>query len=342
MSKPILLHLGDPIQWNHDLYKTLEQQFDIVINEEPDRASFIQALKDDKYGQFVAMYRPFWNTGAEMGNWDAELIGLLPASTRIYASAGAGYDWVDTKSMAEKGIVYCNSAAACTEAVADAAIWLMLSTFRNFTWSSLAARSTDAAEFMLAHRNVAMKSHNPQGHLLGIIGLGNIGYRVAQKAQLAFGMKILYHDVLRKSSEMESSVDAVFYETLDEMLEAADCIILATPFAGTKVLNDSSISKMKHGSRLVNIARGKLVDEEALVSALENGQLSSAGLDVHYDEPQVNPKLAKMQNVELLSHTAGASVESHVGFERLGMENILAFFERGKALTPVNAHLFAK
>ena len=104
-------------------------------------------------------------------------------------------------------------------------------------------------------------------------------------------------------------------------------------------MNASNIAKMKKGSRVINIARGKLIDEQALVDALESKQLAAAGLDVHFDEPLVHPKLAAMTNVELLSHTAGASVESHVGFERLGCENILSFFSTGKAVTPVNAHL---
>jgi lactate dehydrogenase-like 2-hydroxyacid dehydrogenase len=155
-------------------------------------------------------------------------------------------------------------------------------------------------------------------------------------------MTILYNDVVRMSSAIEDSVSATYFAQLDDMLAVADCVIVATPFGGTKVLNATNMRKMKPGSRIVNIARGKLVDEEALVSALESGQLFAAGLDVHYDEPNVNPKLAKMKNVELLSHTAGAAVESHVGFERLGMENILSYLETGKAITAVNAHLINK
>lgn len=96
---------------------------------------------------------------------------------------------------------------------------------------------------------------------------------------------------------------------------------------------------MKTGARLVNIARGKLIDEDALVAALTSGHLSTAGLDVHFDEPNVKRKLVAMRNVEPLSHTAGASVESHIGFERLGTEDIVSFFETGRAVTPVNAHL---
>jgi lactate dehydrogenase-like 2-hydroxyacid dehydrogenase len=243
---------------------------------------------------------------------------------------------VDTKRLAQSGIIYCNAAAACTESVADTAIWLVLSTFRSFTESALAARSLDVDRYSECHRNLAGVTHNPSGHALGIIGLGKIGYRIAQKAQLAFNMKILYNDVVRMPPSVEKSVDAQFFEHLDDMLAVADCVIVATPFAGEKVLSREKIAKMKPGSRVVNIARGKLLDEEALVAALESGQISAAGLDVHYDEPHVNPKLAKMTNVELLTHIAGASIESHVGFERIGMENILSFFNTGNAISPVN------
>jgi lactate dehydrogenase-like 2-hydroxyacid dehydrogenase len=230
---------------------------------------------------------------------------------------------------------------ACTEAVADAAIWLILSTFRKFSWSAIAARSGDAKRFLNAHRNIAVASNNPNGFSLGIIGLGKIGYRVAQKAKTAFQMKILYNDLIRKSPDMEATIGATYYGNLDDMLAVADCILVATPFGGDKVLNASNICRIKKGARLVNVARGKLIDEAALISALENGQLSSAGLDVHYDEPNVNPNLIQMENVELLSHTGGSATESHVGFEKLGMQNIMTFFATGKAISPVNTHLMS-
>ena len=339
MGKPILLHLGDDIKWNHDLYATLSSKFTIVRSHSMPRDEFKAALQSNKFGPFTAMYRPFWNTGGEMGNWDAELISLLPPTCRIFASAGAGFDWVDTTLLAARGIIYCNAAAACTESVADAAIWLILSTYRLFSWSSTAARSGSPTQFTDANRNIAAITHNPTNSILGIIGLGKIGYRIAEKASTSFGMRIHYHDIRRLSPEMESAISATFHPSLSTLLSTSDCILVATPFGGTKILSAASIAAMKPGSRLVNIARGKLIDEDALVSALKSGHLSAVGLDVHYDEPIVNDELRGMRNAELLSHTAGASVESHVGFERLGMENCLSWLETGRAVTGVNAHL---
>jgi len=104
MSKPILLHLGDDIKWNHELYKQLQEKFIIQRSYSMNRADFKQALKERAFGDFFAMYRPFWNTGGEMGNWNDELISLLPSSCKIFASAGAGFDWVDTKRLAQRGM----------------------------------------------------------------------------------------------------------------------------------------------------------------------------------------------------------------------------------------------
>jgi lactate dehydrogenase-like 2-hydroxyacid dehydrogenase len=254
---------------------------------------------------------------------------LLPPSCRIYASAGAGFDWVDTRTLAAHNIIYCNSASACTESVADAAIVLILSCYRAIPWSFLAARSCDPAQFADANQNIAAVTHNPNGSTLGIIGLGRIGARIAEKATRAFEMKVAYYDVVRME-ERERELGATWCASLEELLGVSDCVLIATPFNGEVLLSSAQFSKFKRGSRLVNIARGKLIDEEALVKALDDGTISAAGLDVHADEPRVNPKIAERRNVMVLCHTAGASVESHVGFERLGIENLLGWVERGE------------
>ncbi|KAI0875489.1 D-isomer specific 2-hydroxyacid dehydrogenase [Hypoxylon argillaceum] len=336
MGKPIVLHLGDDIRWNHHAYTQFQLKFDVRRSYSMNRDAFKLALQTKKFGDFVAIYRPFWNTGGEMGNWDEEMISLLPASCRIFASAGAGFDWVDTKAMAKKGVVYCNAAAACTESVADVALYLIISTFRHLPWSAIAARSASIDQFVDANRNLASVSRNPRGHTLGIIGYGRIGRRIAEKAHRALDMNILYNDIVRMPPDIEVETQAVYEKELEGLLGKADCVVVATPFGGDKLLSAPLISKLKPGSRIINIARGKLIDEAALIDALKSGHVAAAGLDVHEYEPQVNPELATMKNVELLSHNAGASVESHIGFEALGMQNIVSYFETGKAISPVN------
>ena len=145
-QKPTILHIGDPIKYNHELYQKLEEKFTIIrpSAEERQRGPFLEALRQKKWGDFQAVMRPFWITGGEMGRWDRELIPLLPKSVKVYASAGAGYDWADVDVMAEAGILYCNGAAASSEAVADMALYHIISVFRNMQWSNMAARGSEA------------------------------------------------------------------------------------------------------------------------------------------------------------------------------------------------------
>jgi hypothetical protein len=111
--KPKVLHIGDPIKFNHKLYDELSSQFDIIRPplEDLQRQRFMKALKNGDYGNFDAILRPFWNTGGEMGQWDKELISLLPSSVKVFASAGAGYNWADIDVLAEHG----TSKPSCTQ-----------------------------------------------------------------------------------------------------------------------------------------------------------------------------------------------------------------------------------
>lgn len=218
-------------------------------------------------------------------------------------------------------------------------IFLILSVFRNLAWSHQAAHSANPQAFADAHKNSPLTARNPRNHVLGIIGLGQIGYMIAQKAHAAFGMKIAYHDLFRKSPEQESRVGATYYKDLESLLADADCVVVATPFAGKTLLTLERFRQFKKGARFINIARGSLVDEEALVQVLDEGHLVAAGLDVHANEPYVHPRLVKHPRVMAMSHNAGGTVDTHIGFERLAMENIEGFLLNGKALTPVNAHL---
>ena len=219
------------------------------------------------------------------------------------------------------------------------ALYHIISVFRNMTWSHLAARSRDADTWLDAHHNAPVLSHNPRGHTLGIIGLGNIGYAIAQKAFNAFGMRVLYNDVARKTPKQEQTVQATFYENLDDMLSVSDCVLLAIPFSGNALITASALSKFKRGSRFVNIARGSLVDEEALADAIESRHLSAAGLDVHAHEPRVSERLIEYWNVTVTSHSGGGAFETIVGFERLALENVERVLNGEPALTGVNGHL---
>lgn len=235
-----------------------------------------------------------------------------------------------------KGILYCNSGAACTTAVADAALYLILSVFRHFTTAQLGARTGDPATWTNTRNTIRKIGHNPSGHTVGIVGLGRIGYLVAQKAYFGLNTRIIYHDVVRAPSDAENLIGASYYNDLDDMLAVSDCIVICMPYFGTKVMTREKFARCKKGARFVIVSRGQLMDEMALVDALKSGQISAAGLDVYENEPHVSPELLEMKNVTMMPHCAGGSVESTAGFERLCVENLQAYFETGRALTPVN------
>ena len=343
-AKPIVLHLGDPIKYNAALHEQLASKYTIIrpLDEERTRPEFIKALRERRWGSFTAIMRPFFGSGGEMGRLDRQLVPELPPSLKVYASAGAGHDWADIDVMADHGILYCNGAGAPSEAVADMALWYIISVFRNLTWSARAATSLNADEFRQAHKRAPETAHNPRGHILGIIGMGVIGFKLAQKAYAALGMKIYYHDVVRKSREQEDAVAATFCSTIDELVETADCTVLVVPFAGQQLVTADLLSKFKKGSRFINVARGPLVDEEALADALGSGHISAAGLDVHADGTNVNKRLGQMHNVSMTCHNGGGAVETRSEFERLAMENVDRVLSGKEPLTPVNRHLMAR
>lgn len=239
----------------------------------------------------------------------------------------------------DTGILYCNGAHASTESVADMALYHIISVFRNMTWSSLAARSNSATEWTKAHQQIPFESHNPRDHTLGIVGLGNIGHAIAKKVRAALGMKIIYYDVIQKKPELEREADATFYPSMEAMLSLSDCVLIATPYTLRPILDAHTLSLLPAGSRVVNIARGVCIDEDALADALESKHISAAGLDVHAQEPRVSERLSKMFNVTLTSHTGGGTIETAMGFEKLVMQNVEAVLEGREALTAVNQGL---
>jgi lactate dehydrogenase-like 2-hydroxyacid dehydrogenase len=216
---------------------------------------------------------------------------------------------------------------------------MIISTFRHIPWCASAA-AADPSTFQDCHARATAVSHTLRGQTLGLIGLGNIGAGIAARAHHGFAMKIHFHDIFRKPESVEASLGAVFHPTLHELIAASDCVVLCTPSPGrgVRVISAPELAHFRPGSRFVNIARGPLVDEDALADALDAGILSSVALDVHDDEPHVHPRLKALAGTKALltCHNAGGTVETHAGFEELSMRNIMAVLGGGEPLTPVN------
>ena len=165
----------------------------------------------------------------------------------------------------------------------------ILATFRLTSLSEKAARTGDPKEFVNANVRLLDITHNPRGHILGVVGAGQIGFQVARKAHLAFGMNVHYYDHVRLPSNREDEIRACHQRSLDDLLAISDCVVITTPYSEKThhLIDANALSKMKRGGRLVNTSRGKVVDEKALIEALRSGHLFSVGLDVHHDEPKV-------------------------------------------------------
>lgn len=238
---------------------------------------------------------------------------------------------------------------------------MIISTFRALPYcitsaTSLSSSSTPSpspSTFRTCHALATAQSHNLRNHTLGLIGLGNIGQRIARRMHLAFGMQILYYDVERKSSSIEAELNSsssssnnggngsgsIYRDSLERLARESDCVVLCTPAgAGQQLINKESLACFRPGARFVNVARGSLVDEDALADALDDGRISAVALDVHAAEPSVSARLAAYAGTKALltCHNAGGTVETHAGFEELGMRNISAVLEGREAITPVN------
>jgi lactate dehydrogenase-like 2-hydroxyacid dehydrogenase len=231
--------------------------------------------------------------------------------------------------------VYCNTPNACTEAVANTAVSLVLDTFRMLTYAQWCARNDWDKS-----RELGLVAQDPGEKALGIVGLGDIGLAIAMKCEAAFGMRVHYQGPRQKvKAEQKLRGGAMYHDSVEDMIPLVDCIVLAAPYTPEThhILSTRQFAlAKKDGLRVVNIARGKMIDEEALLQALEDGQVVGAGLDVHGSEPGVNPRLAENHKVTLLPHIGVCSRTSWENFERMNLDNLEAFLRDGIPVTPVN------
>lgn len=253
-------------------------------------------------------------------------VALFPPSLRFIACTGHGYDAADIDALSARGIGYSNTPDTCTEAVANTGLALILNVYRHFTLAEHLTRQGRWDD----SRRVGEIAVDPCGQVLGVVGLGDIGLAVARKAALALDMKIHYHN-RRRRPELEARLPdgATFHAGVESLLEAADCVFLACPLTPeTKhLISAERLAKLAHKKiRIVNIARGGLVDEDALLDAMDRGQVVGVGLDVHANEPGINPRLIDNYNVTVLPHIGVASHTSWKRFDEVNLRNLLEFF----------------
>ncbi|KAL2863754.1 D-mandelate dehydrogenase-like dehydrogenase [Aspergillus lucknowensis] len=289
------------------------------------REEFISNIKDGKYDDVVVIYRSNVSTKLT-GPFDKELVPILPKSLKYICHNGAGYDNIDIPVCSEHGISVSSTPVAVNNATADVGIFLMIGALRQAYVPLTAIRE---GKF---HGQTKL-GHDPKGKVLGILGMGGIGREMANRAR-AFGMKIQYHNRSQLSPELEGEAT---YVSFDDLLATSDVLSLnlALNPSTRHIIGEKEFQKMKNGVVVVNTARGALIDEKALVAALESGKVLSAGLDVYENEPIVELGLLNNPRVMLLPHIGTMTYETQKEMEILVLDNLRSAVEKGELITQV-------
>ncbi|MDR6430328.1 2-hydroxyacid dehydrogenase [Brucella pseudogrignonensis] len=263
---------------------------------------------------------------ASMSTVNAGLIDALP-NLEIIGNFGVGYDAVDAKHAATKSVMVTNTPDVLTDEVADTTIGLLIDTVRELSKSQEFLRSGD----WVKQGRYPLSKLSLRGRKVGIFGLGRIGKAVAHRVE-AFGLPISYHN-RRKSDD----VSYAYYPSLLELAKAVDTLILVAPGGAEteKAVNAEVLNALGSEGVLINIGRGSVVDEAALAEALKNGTIAAAGLDVFANEPNVPQALLDAPNTVLLPHIGSASEKTRQGMADLVIDNLISWFDKGEALTPV-------
>jgi len=262
---------------------------------------------------------------------------------RAIANVGVGYNNLDVDALAARGIVATNTPDVLTETTADLGFALLLAAARRITEGERWLREGRWTQWSFD----TLLGHDVHGSTLGILGMGRIGQGIARRGAHGFGMRVLYHNRSRLDLGIERNCRAAFVD-FDTLLRESDHLVLVLPYspATRHVIDSAALARMKPSATLTNIARGGLVDEEALADALAQGRLASAALDVFEGEPAVNPKLLALRNVVLTPHVGSASLATRRAMATLAVDNLIAALGRGPRAgdppTPITGKAAAK
>lgn len=237
---------------------------------------------------------------------DAEMIAGAPERLKMLASFGAGVDHIDLAAARARKILVTNTPGVFTEDTADMTMALILSVPRRLAEGEKLMRSGKWEGW----KPSGMLGHCIGGKTLGIIGMGRIGQAVARRAS-GFGLSIVYHNRRQLPSTVEESLNVSYVAELDELIRTCDIITIHCPRTPEthELINADRIAMMKPTAYFINTARGDLIDENALIEALQNGRIGGAGLDVYAREPAVDKRLLTLKNVVLLPHMGSATFE---------------------------------
>ncbi|AVO50499.1 D-glycerate dehydrogenase [Melaminivora suipulveris] len=308
-----------------EVVQRLSQHFHVQANDAdtPWNPAELVAQLQDKDGALT--------TGSQ--RIDGELLAACPR-LKIVANMAVGYNNFDVAAMSAAGVQGTNTPDVLTETTADFGFALLMATARRMTEAEhylRAGRWRNWSYDMFAGGEV-------HGSTLAILGMGRIGQAIARRGAHGFGMRVIYHNRSRLDAQLEAECRATYVDK-NTLLAQADHLVLVLPYTPEShhAIGAAELARMKPTATLINIARGGIVDDAALAQALKDRRIAAAGLDVFEGEPRVHPGLLEVPNVVLTPHIASATVATRLAMANLAADNLIAFFETGRALTPVNA-----
>jgi glyoxylate reductase len=299
------------IRLPEEILSLLSRDFDVEMNSEnrpKDREWLLERIAD-KTGLLCTI----------TDRIDEQLIEQAPA-LKVIANCGVGYEHIDVEAASRADILVTNTPGVLTDATADLAFALILATARRVVEGDRMTREGSFTFWAPFH----FLGSEVTGKTLGIVGFGRIGRAVAKRAA-GFSMRILYYGNRRldPSEEKELRVEYAFFDTL---LREADFVTLHLPLTPRTwhIIGARELKLMKPSAYLINTARGPVVDEQALVQDLREGEIQGAGLDVYENEPKLAPGLSELDNVIILPHTGSATIETRTRMAGMAAENLRA------------------
>lgn len=290
-------------------------RYDVTLREDLDPLTEAQAL--------AALYDHDAVLATLGDAFTAQVFEQAPAPRcRIVANFGVGYNHINVDAARTAGVVVSNTPGAVTDATADIAMTLLLMTARR---AGEGERLVRAGQWT-GWQPTQMLGLHVTGKRLGIVGMGRIGKAIARRAHFGFGMQIAFYN---RSRIDDPGVPATQVDSLADLMGSCDCVVIAVPGgAGTHHLIDAeALAALQPHAILVNIARGDVVDEAALIACLQQRRIAGAGLDVYEREPEVPEALRALENVVLLPHLGTAALEVREAMGLMALDNLDAFFD---------------
>ncbi len=290
-----------------------EELFDLTVRD------ITTPLTADEMRETLRGYDGVVPTLGDM--YSAEIFASVPeARCKVLANFGVGYNHIDVEAAKRAGIAVSNTPGAVTDATADTAMCLMLMSARR---AGEGERLLRAGQWEGWHPTQLLGMHLG-GKTVGIVGMGRIGQAIARRCHFGFGMTVAYHSRSPKTLDFAAERK----NSLEALAAAVDVLVVAVPGGADThhLINADILAAMQPHAHLINIARGNVVEEAALISALSNGAIGGAGLDVYEFEPQVPEALIAMENVALLPHLGTAALEVREDMGMMTVQNLKAFF----------------